>query len=168
MKCMATGAVLRCMVIASLTVCAGVSFAPRAHAIEVSSRRLIENAKFYDGRTVSYKGEAVTAIMRRGDHAWLAVSDGDNTIGVWCRQPQVADIRFLGSYNTKGDTLVVVGVFNRACQEHGGELDIHADTVTVTKQGHAVSETVNKKKTRLAFFLFFCTILVVFLFRKRI
>lgn len=148
----------------ALQACAGAA----AHAAEVSSQRLIENAKFYDGKIITFTGEAVTAVMKRGAHAWLAVNDGRNTIGVWCKTSFLGPVAFLGNYKTKGDTVEVVGIFNRACAEHGGDLDIHADSVTVLKQGRDVAETVSGKKTRIAFILFFVTIAIVLLFRKRL
>ena len=139
-----------------------------AEAAEVSSRRLIENAKFYDGKTVTYKGEAVTAIMKQGNYSWVNVNDGDNAIGIWCRTSLLGKVMFLGNYKTRGDSLTIEGVFNRACEEHGGDLDIHADTVVVEKQGWTITEKVNRKKVRLAFILFFFTIAIVLAFRRRI
>ena len=141
--------------------------AAAASAPEVSSRRLIEKAKFYDGRTVTYTGEVVDAIMRRGEYGWVNVYDGDDAIGVWCPAALLDRIRFVGNYKTRGDTVRIVGVFNRACQEHGGELDIHADTLTVSKSGHAVRRHVDGQRTRLIVILFLVTIVVAAVFRKR-
>lgn len=149
-------------------VCAALVSTAAAAAIETSSKSLIENAKFYDGKTVTYRGEAVTAVMKRGEYAWVNVNDGDNAIGIWCKAASLGPVRFLGGYKVRGDTLVVTGVFNRACQEHGGDLDIHADEVTVAKTGHLIPEEVNRRKVRLAFILFFFTIVIVVIFRKRI
>ena len=142
--------------------------ASSASAVEVGSKRLIEHAKAFDGKVITYTGEVVAAILPRGSHSWLTVHDGDNAIGVWCRADQAAAIQFVGTYKARGDTVSVIGVFNRACEEHGGDLDIHADAVSVVKAGHPVSETVNRKKTRLAFVLFFFTIALVLVFRKRL
>lgn len=142
--------------------------ATTANALEVSSRRLIEHAKFYDGKTVTYGGEAVTAVMKRAEFGWVNINDGDNAIGVWCNASLLDPVKFLGNYKAKGDTLEIVGVFNRACQEHGGDLDIHADTVLVKKEGHAIHEIINIKKIRLVLILFFATIAIVAAFRKRI
>lgn len=135
---------------------------------EVSSRRLVERAKIYDGKVITYKGEAVTAIMKRGEYGWVNVNDGYNAIGIWCKTSGLEPVKFLGSYKTKGDILEVVGVFNRACQEHGGDLDIHADTITVKKRGHSVYEKVDLDKIRLIIILFLATIAIAALFRKRI
>jgi hypothetical protein len=139
-----------------------------ACAAVYSSKALIENAKLLDGKRVTYRGEAVTDIMKRGDHAWVNVSDGDNAIGVWCREADLAPVRTPGDYKHKGDTIEVEGMFNRACDLHGGELDIHADRVKLLKAGFAKRERVDARKTSLAFLLFFLVLSVTIAFRKRI
>jgi len=106
--------------------------------------------------------------MRRGANGWVNVNDGDNAIGVWVNVSELDRIKFLGGYKSKGDTLEISGIFNRACQEHGGDLDIHADTMAVIKAGYNTHEVIDRKKVRLALALFLTTILVVAVFKKRI
>lgn len=106
-----------------------------AEAESVGSNDLIDRAKDYDGQTVVYEGEVVGDILYRGDFAWLAVSDGANTIGCYVTKTQAEQISFVGGYGKRGDTVRVQGVFHRACAEHGGDLDIHADTVSVLTAG---------------------------------
>lgn len=137
-------------------------------AAEVPSRRLIEDGQLYDGRTVTYRGEAVTAVMRRGEYGWVNVNDGENAIGVWCPAALLDRIQHVGDYGTRGDTVEVVGVFNRACREHGGDLDIHADTLTVVKPGYVRRRRVDAQRIRLVAALFLATIAVAVIFRKRI
>jgi len=145
-----------------------VFLASGAYAEALSSRELIENAKALDGKTVQYRGEAVTAILNRGEHSWVNLNDGGNAIGIWCKSPSLASIKFIGDYKNKGDILEVEGVFHRACPAHNGELDIHADSVRVVKPGFAVSERTERRKLNLAAAVFLLTILVVVIFRKRI
>lgn len=139
-----------------------------AHAASYSSKALIENAKLLDGKKVTYRGEAVTAIMKRGDHAWVNVNDGDNAIGIWCKGSILETVKFLGDYKHSGDILEVEGMFNRACSAHGGELDIHANRVKVLKTGFSIKEKVDLGKTGLTIFLFLLTLAVTIVFRKRI
>jgi hypothetical protein len=139
-----------------------------AHAASYSSKALIENAKLLDGKKVTYRGEAVTAIMKRGDHAWINVNDGDNAIGIWCKALMLEPVKFLGDYKNNGDILEIEGIFNRACSVHGGELDIHANKVKVLKAGSSRGEKVDPGKTALAIFFFLLTIAVTVVFRKRI
>lgn len=148
---------------------AGLSFAcPEARAASYSSRALIENAKLLDGKKVTYRGEAVTAVMKRGDYAWINVNDGDNAIGIWCKAAMLDRLKLVGDYKHAGDILEVEGMFNRACPAHGGELDIHAGTVRVIKAGFPRSEKTDPGKAGLTIFFFLLTIAVTFVFRKRI
>jgi len=145
------------------------SFQPSASPAEsMSSNELIENAKALDGKTVVYKGELVTAVLRRGAHSWINMNDGNNAIGVWCASAALKDVKFMGDYKNRGDILEVEGRFNRACQVHKGELDIHAYSLKILKQGHQFKERLNTRKLALSTVLFFITILVVVLFKKRI
>ena len=138
------------------------------YAESMSSKELIENAKALDGKTVVYKGELITAVLRRGAYSWINMNDGNNAIGVWCASAALKDIKFIGDYKNRGDMLEAEGRFNRACQVHKGELDIHAYSVKILKQGHQSKERLNKKRIALSTVLFFITILIVVLFRKRI
>lgn len=118
-------------------------FGALAEAREVTSTDLIENALALDGQTVTYTGEVVGDIMKRGDHTWLNLSDGSNAMGVWAETAALGQIAVAGRYGEKGDTVEVTGTFHRACREHGGDLDIHADTLTVLTPGSAVEHDVH-------------------------
>lgn len=110
----------------------------------VSSNDLIDHAKDYDNQTIVYEGEVLGDILHRGDHAWLAVSDGSNTIGVYVPAEQADQITVVGGYGKRGDTIRIEGVFHRACAEHGGDLDIHASTMKVLSVGAAVQTPVSR------------------------
>lgn len=160
----------RPLIIASFAVCLSALsvVATDARAAAYSSRALIENARLLDNKKVSYKGEAVTAVMKRGDHAWVNVNDGDNAIGVWARADALGRIAFLGDYKHKGDVIEVEGLFHRACPEHGGTLDIHAHRVSVVKAGYPIRERVDVRAMYTAAVFFFVTLIVIAVFRKRI
>jgi len=129
-----------------------------------SSSELINNAKQYDGKTVSYSGEIIGDIMIRKEHAWVNVNDGKNAIGIWIKKELIKDIIYTGSYNAKGDLVEITGVFHRSCVEHGGDLDIHAQTITKISSGNKTPHSVNKKEINLILFLS-GIITVVFLLR---
>ena len=139
-----------------------------AHAASFSSRDLIENAKLLDGKVLTYRGEAIAAIMDRGENSWVNVFDGSNAIGVWCASGLLKDVRCVGDYKHKGDLLEVEGVFNRACPAHKGELDIHALRVNIVEQGYRVEERIDARKIYLAIIFFLLTLLVIYIFRKKI
>ena len=131
-----------------------------------SSSELINNAKQYDGRTVSYSGEVIGDTMVRKEYAWINVNDGKNAIGIWIKKELIKDIIYTGSYNAKGDLVEITGVFHRSCVEHGGDLDIHAQTITKISSGNKISHAVNTKAISFALGLS-CIVLLVFLLRAR-
>jgi hypothetical protein len=135
----------------------------------ISSTELINNAKQYEGKTVIYKGEVIGDIMKRGNYAWLNVFDGANAIGVWLKIALTKDIAYTGSYKSKGDWIEVTGIFHRACPEHGGDLDIHAQAIRKVSSGRVVAEKLNSGKNNLAIFLLgiLCVIWILILLKRR-
>jgi len=134
----------------------------------VSSAVLIEDAKTFDKKEITYRGEAVTAIIKRGAFSWVNLNDGANAIGVWAKASELNVIKHLGSYNRKGDIVEVEGIFNRACKMHNGELDIHAHSVKVIKPGYIILERVDTGKLKATVALFLLVILITVIFRRRI
>ena len=124
------------------------------YAQPISSAELINNAKLYDGKVVNYEGEVIGDIMKRGDYAWINVNDGKNAIGIWINSGLVKDIGYTGSYKSVGDGVEITGVFRRVCPEHGGDLDIHAQSMRKTGAGRYLQEKVNvDKRNQLFIFL---------------
>jgi hypothetical protein len=121
-----------------------------ALAQPVSSTELINNAKQYDGKTVAYEGEAIGDIMMRGDYAWVNVNDGSNAIGIWLSPTLAKSITYTGRYKSKGDAIEITGIFHRACPEHGGDLDIHAQTIRKIGAGRVIAEKLNIGKRNFA------------------
>ncbi len=139
-----------------------------SYAETVTSTELIEKAKEFDGKTVMYKGEVITDIFNRGEYSWANLSDGANAIGIWCESSKLNAVKFIGKYKQKGDILEVSGIFNRACPLHGGELDIHAKTLRIVKQGFLSIEGIDKNRIKISIGLFLLTFLIIIIFRKRI
>ncbi len=123
------------------------------YAQSISSTELINNAKLYDGKIVTYEGEVIGDIMLRGEFAWINVNDGQNAIGIWTDKNLTKDIFYTGSHKFKGDVVEITGVFQRACLEHGGDLDIHAQGIRKVRQGREVLERLNINKRNLVFVL---------------
>jgi hypothetical protein len=113
-----------------------------------SSLDLLNNAKQYDNKTVTYKGEVIGDVMIRGDHAWLHVNDGAMAIGVWAPKTLIPIIRYSGNYQIRGDAVEVSGMFHRSCPEHGGDLDIHVSGIRQITAGSPVMRPISKKKVR--------------------
>lgn len=139
-----------------------------AYAKSMTSKELIDGASTLNGSIVTYKGEVITAIMNRGGYSWANLNDGYNAIGIWCRSDSLEGVRFVGDYKNEGDVLEVTGVFHRACPEHGGELDIHADSVKVETTGFSFEERFSVRRINVAIVFFILTLLAIFMLRKRL
>jgi hypothetical protein len=156
-----------------LTVVSGLS--AQCYAQTVSSTELINSAKLYDGKTVVYEGEVIGDIMARGIPAergrdaasgrcaWVNLNDGQNAIGIWMPEALTKDIRLTGSYKSRGDWIEVTGVFHRACADHGGDLDIHAQAIRKIQSGKAIVERANPAKRNLLVTLLGILCLIVIL-----
>lgn len=123
------------------------------YAQALSSADLINNTKLYDGKTVVYAGEVIGDVMVRGEYAWINLNDGNAAIGIWLPKGLTKDILYAGSYKSKGDWLELTGVFHRACSEHGGDLDIHAQAIRKINQGRLLVERLNRAKRNLVVIL---------------
>ncbi len=111
-----------------------------------TSLDLINNAKRYDNKTISYKGEVIGEVMIRKDYVWLHVNDGIIAIGIWAPKTMIQDIRYAGDYHKKGDIVEVSGMFHRSCSEHGGDVDIHASEIKKAISGSLVIQPISRKK----------------------
>lgn len=151
-------------------------FPPLLAAERVSSTKLVENPKKYDGQEVIFCGEVVGEIMKRGEFAWIHVNDdpysslsipaGGKPAGfnsgqsIWIPYEQAKKISFTGSYKAQGDLVEVRGVFNAVCPEHGGEMDIHATSLKVLKRGHPVRKKPSEERLIALVILVFLTFLL--------
>jgi hypothetical protein len=119
------------------------------------SAALVEDAGEWDGRTVSFTGEAIGEAMRRGSMAWIHLNDdsygltdtgtlaGMNSgIGVWIDARLASRISTFGDYRHHGDVVQITGTFHAACAEHGGDLDIHASSLSVVSAGSDTAHPV--------------------------
>lgn len=129
-------------------ILAVILLAPAAGAM--SGTELVEHGAEYDGRSVVYRGEAIGEVMRRGRNAVVNLSDGTYALGVWAPVGAAAAIRRVGRYSVVGDVVEVRGTFHRACAEHGGDLDIHAETLTVVTGGKVTREPLHRGEALLA------------------
>ena len=115
-------------------------------AAKTDLNQLIENAKTLDGKEVTVQGEAIGEILKRGDYCWVNINDGTNAMGIWLKTADAQQITSYGNYKNKGDTVKVTGIFRRACAEHGGEADIHSETIEVVTKGSPTKEQIPSGK----------------------
>lgn len=155
----------RGLVIATvLLLCAAAPSIARAGT--VTSAELVEQYKRYEHKTITFRGEVIGDILARGEHSWVNINndpyqsrnieEGRKPSGynsgqsVWLPSYLVKDIAHTGSYTASGDDVEVVGVFNSACPEHGGDMDIHATSLKVLKRGHQVAHRFDAAQAALA------------------
>ncbi len=138
-------------------------------AQSASSTELINNAKQYDGKTIIYSGEVIGDVMFRGNFAWVNINDGDNALGIWMNASFAREISYEGSYKTRGDSLEITGIFHRSCLEHGGDLDIHAQSLRKLASGRMVNQRLNLDKRNLSLVLLGALLIIwiLTLFRKK-
>jgi hypothetical protein len=126
----------------------------------------ITQGLFWNGKTVTFHGEAIGEVMARDSYAWIHLNDdaymeqnveegaklgGYNSgMAVWVPAELTKVIDTYGDYKHEGTIVEVTGVFNAACKEHGGDMDIHATTLRILRPGHAVDDPVHPWKVWLA------------------
>lgn len=133
------------------------------YANSVSSTELINNAAVYDGKTLVYEGEVIGDIMVRGEFAWINIKNNEHSIGIWLSKDLAKEITYTGSYESKGDWVEITGIFHRACGEHGGDLDIHAQNMRKISPGAEVQRPIDLDKRNLVFALLgiLCLVLIL-------
>jgi hypothetical protein len=131
-----------------------------ALAAPVTSGELIEHPEAWDGETITFTGEAIGEGMVRGSEAWLHVNDdayadgsiaagaapaGYNSGHAVVAPPEIAEVvRVFGDHRHRGDLIEVTGVFNAACSQHGGDMDVHAHAIRIVRPGAETRETLDR------------------------
>jgi len=128
---------------------------------------LIEDSSKYDGKSVTVEGELIGDIMTRGSHVWLCLLDDGTAVGVWAEKDKLPTISFVGAYGVRGDTIRIKGILHRACPEHGGDFDIHAELVDIIKRGEALVHPVHTSRIVMAIALGVVGLTLVSLWRRR-
>ncbi len=148
----------------------------------ISSGELVEKSNFYNGKTILFRGEVIGEVMVREEGAWLNINDDAYCQGssklmgynsgqsIWAKAEDVKIIKTCGDYFHTGDVVEITGVFNRACKKHGGDMDIHAQTVTLIQPGKKIEHSIKPWKILASIILFFLIVilsLINYNFRKR-
>ncbi len=133
---------------------------------EVNSSKLVEEANKWNRHKVIFTGEAVGEHMVRGEKCWIHLNDdaymwknveegaklGGYNSGqaIWVDADLARKITYYGNYLHEGDIVKIIGTFNSVCREHGGDMDIHADTLEIIRTGHPIAHVLNTKRALLA------------------
>lgn len=131
-----------------------------------TSGQLVETPLAFDGTTITFQGEAIGDVMVRGDSAWIHLNDdaymyknleegaqlgGYNSgMPVWLPAAEAEKVGIVGDYQHAGDIVEVVGVYNAACAQHGGDMDIHATGLMVLTPGRRALDPLASWKLVLA------------------
>jgi hypothetical protein len=107
---------------------------------------LVNNSKRLNKNIIVIEAEVIGEELERGEYSWLNVNDQTNAIGVWVKQEDADQLVYYGDYHHIGDKVRIIGQFNQACSEHGGEMDIHATAVTKIEDGYQVIHPVSQTK----------------------
>lgn len=148
---------------------AEVGVVPVLSPNDPDSAQLVMEPKKWDGREITFTGEAITEALERGDMAWVHINDdayylrnveegaelGGYNSGqaVWMPRELAEKITYFGDYTNEGDVVSATGVFNAACGQHGGDMDIHATALEIREIGHRVHEPVKLEKAAVALVL---------------
>ncbi len=136
------------------------------HGAAVNSASLVDNANAWNSHVITFTGEAIGEAMVRGKWAWIHLNDdaymwenieeGAKLAGynsghaAWIPAELATKIRFFGDFKHNGDVVKIVGVFNAACPQHGGDMDIHADSLEIVRFGHPVVHIIHTRKAIIA------------------
>ncbi len=103
---------------------------------EVSVSGLLSASERLDGETVSFEGEAIGEPLNNDPgYKWVNIAQDGAMVGVRLSDEQASAISAYGSYGHTGDTVRVEGSYNLDCPSHGGQIDVHADSVSVLSEG---------------------------------
>jgi hypothetical protein len=138
---------------------------------------------YYDGKRITFHGEAIGEHMIRGAYAWIHLNDdaymernveegaslgGYNSgMAVWVPTDLITPIDSYGDYKTEGSIVEVEGVFHGACSEHGGDMDIHATSLKVLRAGHPAIDYIRPWKIYVAIGLILIAAAFYWLDRRR-
>lgn len=137
-------------------------------ADELTFNDLIEKGKNFDKKNIIIKGEAIGDSMKRGSYTWINISDGTIPFGIWMKNEDAGKVKIFGDYHHRGDVVEVRGTFNRACSQHGGDMDIHADSITVVKKGKVIDHGLNYRRLNISMGITALTILLGALTYKKV
>jgi hypothetical protein len=170
--------------VAGLPVCPDDAPTPIGdEPIAVTSVELVECPDLFDGRRVTYGGEAVGAVMRKGSIAWLHVNDdlygltlgplpthrltvgGNAGMAVVAPSSAVEGIT-TGSFNRHGTGLAITGTYRKNHPADPGSPAIHAETLEIVRQPLPVEHPVSLARLLVAIALAALTLTLTVVWRR--
>lgn len=128
--------VLAVLLAVAVVACAPASAFGADAIVDVTPASLASLVEELDGATVRFSGEVVSETLRADEsHVWLNVLQGGVAMGVYLPAEMAETVTAFGEYSQTGDQIQVIGVYNEACDEHGGDMDVHAAEILVIAAG---------------------------------
>ncbi|TDB36898.1 MAG: hypothetical protein D9V44_10335 [Actinobacteria bacterium] len=127
------------------------AFAASTDLRSLSATSILADRAELDGMKVTLHGEAIGELLLTSDDgAWLSVLSDGTALGVHLPRDIAEPVTRFGDYETTGDEVRVTGEFRQACDEHGGDMDIHATSLEVVATGTSRQHPVMMWKAGLA------------------
>jgi len=128
---------LRTVLAAGLVLCIGAAPALASPSGEaMSPAEVVAIDREQDGSVVIVEGEAIGESLRaRGGGRWVNILGDEVGLGIWVTEQMAEGIEHFGDHRNDGDIVRVVGTVNIACEQHAGEFDVHAESLTVIAPG---------------------------------
>ncbi len=113
----------------------------------MSPAEVVDIDRARDGRVVTVEGEAIGEHLRAvGGGRWVNVLGDGVGLGVWVTDEMAAEIEYFGDYRHNGDVVRFTGPVNISCEEHGGEFDVHAQSMEIIAVGGPREHEVDLRK----------------------
>lgn len=134
----------------------------------VTSAMVVSCPSRFDGRRVTYVGEAVGDLLVRDGGAWVLVNDDDyalevgplpghrdrrgtnSGLSVWLADPLAEQLTDLGRPGVWGDIVEVSGTIRRTDATDGGGLTLRADQLTIRQPAKPVDDPLRTPQLLLA------------------
>jgi hypothetical protein len=123
-------------------------------ATSVTVARLASADTSLANTLVTFRGEAVGEAVASSTPGWSWVllesgSPSTSAVSVLVESDALDLIKNYGSYQVRGTTLQVTGIYRVADESQDGELDVTAYTVSVVDEGGPVEHPVDESRLRL-------------------
>lgn len=124
-----------------------------------------------DGSQVRFEGEAVgEPVDAGGGRKWVSFNNASgDAVSVLMSDDLAAKIQHYGDHQEEGAEAIVTGTYHVACSDHQGELEVHADGLTITDEGEALTYQVdhNLLSTAIMMLVMGCLFLLTFVLLRR-
>ncbi len=113
----------------------------------LSPAEVVDIDRALDGIELTVEGEAIGEHLRAlGGGRWVNLLGDEVGLGIWVTDEMAARIENFGDYRQNGDFVRVVGTVNIACDQHGGEFDVHAASLEIVSRGDARPQNIQPIK----------------------